>query len=255
MLRARALLTLAVAVCAMISGCSRHDEPSTAHLTRAAEFLGKGKQRAASKEISAAIKADPARLETYTTAIALYSNEKRYAYAARIGDVLLDRVRSGDLDRKLSKEERASTYSMLGIVYQEASDLPKAESAYKLALKIAPDSPSLLNNLGWFYADEGIKLTDALKLTNQATMLAPHDGNILDSLGWAQFKLGHYDAAVRTMKRAVVLEPDTAELRYHLGTVYTKLGMSIEARIELNKALILDPNITEASILLKTLQF
>jgi Flp pilus assembly protein TadD len=171
-----------------------------------------------------------------------------------VGDALLNRVKSGRLDRKLSKDELVEIYTILGTVYHEISNLPKAESAYKLALEIFPDSPLLLNNLGWFYADEGINLSEALRLTKRAATLAPRDGNITDSLGWAQFRLGRYAAAVRTLKRAVELQPDAAELRYHLGAAYAKIGRRSHALVELHKALILDPDMTEVSVLLKTLQ-
>lgn len=110
-----------------------------------------------------------------------------------------------------------------------------------------------MNNLGYFLADENRNLQEALKLTQKAAKLRPDDGTVLDSLGWAQFRLKRYDEAQKTLLRAVALLPDSAEVRYHLGAAYSALGRKAEARVELRKSLVLDNNMTEAAILLKTL--
>jgi Flp pilus assembly protein TadD len=140
------------------------------------------------------------------------------------------------------------------MVHQKVPDMQRAESLYKSALAVAPNSPQLLNNLGWFYADNGIKLKEALRLTTRAAVLAPNDGNIIDSLGWTQYKIGQYNTAILTLNHAVKLEPDAAELRYHLGAAYFDAKKRDEALIELNKALIINANITDAAKLIKKLQ-
>ncbi|MCE5314282.1 MAG: tetratricopeptide repeat protein [Armatimonadota bacterium] len=252
-MKALVWVAVAVVVCTIVVGCSDVG-PSAASLSRAANLLDNGKYHAADKEMSAAIASDPTNLDTYTTAIALYSDRLRFADAAHVADTLQARLKSGKLTPKPSDEELGSLYLMFGLTYQQARRLDDAQNAYKNALALFPNSPHILNNLGWFYADEGINLNEALRLTKRAASLLPKDGNVVDSLGWAQFKSGRYETSARTLKRAVELEPDNSELRYHLGAAYSRIGKHIEANIELRKALILTPNMTKASLLLKTLQ-
>lgn len=246
-------VALAAAIC-LLAGCSGEDHEATTHLRQAAELLRAKKIGRAREKVDAAIAAEPSRASTYYTAMAIYEATDRYGDAARIGGMLLDRAGSSKLDTKLSSEETAQLYSVKGFYHWQAGDIADAEQAYKDALVLAPDSPHLLNALGYLYADEGIKLDEALRLTRRAVKLAPNNPEIIDSLGWAQYRLGDYDAAIRTLRRAVKLMPDEAELRYHLGAAYAKRGRRTEACIELRKALILDPQAADAAQLLKTLQ-
>ncbi|MEN6356214.1 MAG: tetratricopeptide repeat protein [Armatimonadota bacterium] len=249
MLRTKTILLCLVIF--LIGGCA---DRGISRLSKAAGLLNDNKPHAAADELFAAVKAEPSRFEIYTSSVDLLCEKERYKDAARIGDVLLVRIKTGRLERKLTREELASVYVKLGMVYQKVPDLPKAESLYKSALALAPNSPQLLNDLGYFYADSGIKLKEALRLTRRAAMLAPNDGNIIDSLGWSQYKMGQYATAIHTLKRAVKLEPDFAELRYHLGAAYYSAGKQNEAQIELNKALIIDSGLTDAAKLIIKIQ-
>ncbi len=224
------------------------------HLQNAADLFNTGKPHAASKAVSAAIKSDPSNVDIYTTSILLLSDNENYKDAALIGDSLLKRLKDGKLNHKPTREELARIYVLLGTTYQELPDPERADFFYKSALALAPNSPALLNILGWFYADTGVKLDDAIRLTKRAAKLAPDDGNIIDSLGWALYKQGRIASALSKLQQAAALQPDSSEVRYHLGAAYAKAKMRTEARIELKKALIIDINMTAASKLLKTIQ-
>ncbi|MCX8053752.1 MAG: tetratricopeptide repeat protein, partial [Armatimonadetes bacterium] len=130
----------------------------------------------------------------------------------------------------------------------------QAERAYRAALTTAPNSAALMNNLAYFYAEEGIKLDEALLLAERAVRLLPNDANIVDTLGWAQYKKKRYSDAARTLERAVRLKPDDPTLRYHLGATYFKLGKLWNSRIELEKALLLDREMLEAKKLLRVIR-
>ena len=104
------------------------------------------------------------------------------------------------------------------------------------------------------YADLGIKLDKALNLIKKALELDPENGAILDSMGWAYYRLGNYEMAQKTLEKAVKLEPNEKELRFHLGCVYEKLGYNNSAIIEFNKALALYPGYKEAQEALKRIQ-
>lgn len=129
----------------------------------------------------------------------------------------------------------------------------KAIAEIDTAVKLSPNDAQVLNNAGYMLADADINLQQALTLTRKAARLSPNEGNIIDSLGWAHYKLGDYHSATSYLQRAVELAPNEAEIRYHLAATYAKRGLRARALIEARKALLLDSNMTTASNLLKTL--
>ena len=60
---------------------------------------------------------------------------------------------------------------------------------------------------------------------------------MIDSLGWAYFKLGQLDQAERYLTEAARLEPTQAEIREHLGDLYGRQGEMEKARAAWQEAL------------------
>lgn len=248
-------LVLAAAVCAALCGCaSPTSREAESHLDESVRLLRANKTESAMAKIAEATKVDPTRRQTYLRAIRLLIAYKRFKKAGEVGETMIRRAESGELDRMLSRDEMAGLHLLVGQAHQEAGDNGLAESRYKRALELAPDSALALNALGWLYADNGIELEKALKLTRRAVELAPGEAAIVDSLGWTLYKLGRSEEAIRTLKRAVELDPNHPELRYHLGAAYAKAGLKTEAVIELNKALLLDSDLTDAYTLLNKIR-
>jgi Flp pilus assembly protein TadD len=65
---------------------------------------------------------------------------------------------------------------------------------------------------------------------------------MVDSLGWAYYRLGDYDKAVEKLERAAELEPADPEINHHLGDAYWRVGRRLEARFQWNKVLTLEPD-------------
>ena len=63
-------------------------------------------------------------------------------------------------------------------------------------------------------------------------MQRPDDGYIVDSLGWAHFRVGQYDEAVKQLERAVTLKPSDPTINDHLGDAYWKSGRKLEATFQ-----------------------
>ncbi len=61
-------------------------------------------------------------------------------------------------------------------------------------------------------------------MLRKAVDLRPEDGYIVDSLGWAYYKLGKYEDAVRELERAIELKPADPVINDHLGDAYWKVG-------------------------------
>ncbi|MGV8832342.1 MAG: tetratricopeptide repeat protein [Devosia sp.] len=127
-----------------------------------------------------------------------------------------------------------------GIAYERAKQWPKAEADFLKALELNPDQPAVLNYLGYSWIDQDMHLEEALKMIQKAVDAQPQDGYIVDSLGWAFYKLGRLDEAVQTLERAVLLRPNDAELNDHLGDVYWTVGRHLEARFQWNIAAAMD---------------
>ena len=107
---------------------------------------------------------------------------------------------------------------------------------------------TLLNNIGYAYADVGVQLPRAQHLITQAQDLAPLIASFTDSLGWVYFRLGDYHNAAFYLERAVrqSLDSPNAEIHYHLGTTYARQNRLPEARQQLQEALELRPRYSEA---------
>lgn len=116
-----------------------------------------------------------------------------------------------------------------------------AEADMQAALDIDPDNATVLNYLGYSWIDRGIHLDEGFGLIRRALALEPNSGHIVDSLGWAHYRLGQYEEAVEYLERAVVLLPGDATLNDHLGDAYWQAGRRKEAGFQWSRALKLDP--------------
>ena len=78
----------------------------------------------------------------------------------------------------------------------------------------------------------GQNIDEAFKMLQRAVELAPRDGMIIDSLGWAYYRLGRYEDAVTELERAVSLKPEDPVIHDHLGDAYWKTGRALEAQFQ-----------------------
>ena len=123
-------------------------------------------------------------------------------------------------------------YYFRGICNERAKRWSQAEEDLKMALKLFPDQPHVLNYLGYSWIDQGVHLDEGMKMIRRAVEQRPDDGYIVDSLGWAHYRLGNFDEAVKHLERAVELKPDDPTINDHLGDVYWKVGRTLEARFQ-----------------------
>ncbi len=129
-----------------------------------------------------------------------------------------------------------------GIAFERSKQWPRAERDFLRALDLSPDQPFLLNYLGYSWVDQGLHLERALGFIERAVDLRPVDGYIIDSLGWAMYRLGKFEDAVTHLERAVELRPDDPTINDHLGDAYWRVKRRSEARFQWRRALGLDPD-------------
>lgn len=132
-------------------------------------------------------------------------------------------------------------YFARGIAESRSDAWPQAEKDFREALRLSPDQPSVLNYLGYSYVERKENLDEALSMIERAVAARPEEGYILDSLGWALYRLGRYDEAVGHMEKAVELDSTEPLLNDHLGDVYWAVGRKREAEFQWRRALSLGP--------------
>jgi len=128
------------------------------------------------------------------------------------------------------------------ITLERLGEWERAEPEFRRVLEFVPDEPQVLNYLGYSLIDKGLKLDEALGMIERAVEAEPDSGYIVDSLGWAYYRLGRYDEAVPVMERAVELMPTDPILNDHLGDVYWAVGREREARFQWRRALSFAPH-------------
>ena len=123
-----------------------------------------------------------------------------------------------------------------GTSYERSKQWAKGEADLKKAMELVPDNlpqgkAQVLNYLAYSWVDQNINIDEAFKMLTRAVELAPRDGMIIDSLGWAYFRMGRYDEAVRELEKAVELKAGDPVINDHLGDAYWKVGRQARGEV------------------------
>lgn len=177
----------------------------------------------------------------------LLRSEERYAEAVEYYDNVLDRIAE-------KQEYHWPIYYARGIAYERLKEWKKAEQDFNSALELIPDQPDVLNYLGYSWLEQGRNLLEARDMLEKAVRQRPHDPHIIDSFGWAYYKLGEFEVAAQYLERAIELMPDDAVVNEHLGDIYWALGRQQEARFQWERAQVFDPDEALASRLNQKLE-
>lgn len=211
-----------------------------------------GRKEEAVKHLEAAIKDDPDDLEALTALGGLYRGRKDFAKAATYYERAVATI-------KTPERHHWSLFYARGIAYERTKRWPLAEADLKKALELIPESMGanralVLNYLGYSWVDQGINLDEAFGMLRRAVELKPRDGYIIDSLGWAHYRMGRYDEAVRELERAIELKPSDPVINDHLGDAYWRVGRRLEARFQWNHARDLNPDPEDLPKILKKIE-
>jgi Flp pilus assembly protein TadD len=142
-----------------------------------------------------------------------------------------------------------------GICFERAKQWANAEADFKKSLELFPDQPQVLNYLGYSWIDQGVNLEDGMKMIRRAVEQKPDDGYIVDSLGWAYYRIGNYEESTKHLERAVELRPEDPTINDHLGDVYWKVGRQLEAKFQWSHAKDLKPEPEELVKIEEKLRF
>ena len=145
--------------------------------------------------------------------------------------------------------ESGDLHRSLGVSLERLGETRAAETHLLRAIEIDPSDAYALNYLGYWWADEGRNLDEAIAMIERAVSQRPDSGFFVDSLGWVHFRLGNPVTAVGYLERATELEPSDPEITGHLGDVYWVLGRRDEARFKWRLALSLSTDEAEQKML------
>lgn len=134
-------------------------------------------------------------------------------------------------------QQATNALLMLSSAQERAGDTKGSEETLRQILAKDPQNATALNNLGYFLAERGERLEEALDMTQRATRAEPANPSFLDSLGWVYFKLGKLQEAERYLSDAARRNPASATIQEHLGDLFQRLGQTQKAQAAWRKAL------------------
>ena len=213
----------------------------------ALELDSMGKTDEATQRLTQIIAARPHDVETLSALAELQRSAKKYVEAAATYDQAIAAV-------AIPQRDNWTLFYFRGICYERSNQWPKAEADFKKALELNPDQPMVLNYLGYSWVDKGLNLEEAFKMLRRAVELQPNDGYIVDSLGWAHFKLGQYQEAAQTLEKAIDLKPADPVLNDHLGDAYWRINRRTEAHFQWNHARDMGPDPEDLPAILKKIE-
>ena len=189
----------------------------------------------AQKHLETLIKQNPNDLEAIMALGNVLRGHKKFAECA---DVYSKGVAT------ITKPEKANwvIFYFRGICFERSKQWAKAEGDLKKALELYPDQAHVLNYLGYSWIDQGINLDEGMEMIKTAVQQRPDDGYIVDSLGWAYYRIGNYEEATKQLERAIELKPEDPTINDHLGDAYWRVNRVLEARFQWAHARDLKPD-------------
>jgi len=149
------------------------------------------------------------------------------------------------------QQDNAEVYYLIGCCHSGMQRYKKAIKAYKKAIRIKPDYPAALNNLGASYSALK-RYSKAVKAYKQAILYDPGEEVYHASLAEDYIELGRYEEAIESFKKAVSLKPEMTRWHLDLGLVYLCIGDKSSALKQCEVLKELDPYL--ANELLKVIK-
>lgn len=126
---------------------------------------------------------------------------------------------------------------LLATEYEQAQRFDDAMVVYEAILKAKPDYEPGINNLAALLLDQKSDKASHDRALKLALGLARSENPaMLDTLGWAYYRVGQHSDAVSVLERVVAKAGNFPIFRYHLGMAYLGAGNPVGARQQLIEA-------------------
>ena len=158
------------------------------------------------------------------------------------------------LNTALNKFPNETDLLFARVLYYDSQSNPSgSERDLKQIIIMQPEDSRALNHLGYMLTDQTTRHKEALELIERAIAISPGEPAIIDSLGWALYKVGRHEEALLQMRRAFAAFPDD-EVASHLGEVLWALERFDEAMRVWQDALETEPESPLIAEAMKRLQ-
>ena len=117
-----------------------------------------------------------------------------------------------------------------GVAYERVGEWDKAEKDFLSSLDADPNQAYVINYLAYSWIEQGVKIEKSLSMLEKANKLRSNDPYIIDSLGWALFKLKRFKESKSYLQMAVRLMPGDPIVNDHYGDALWKNGNELQAR-------------------------
>ena len=173
-------------------------------------------------------KGDLAGARSYLAGLQAESAERRVELAQAEAQLMRD---AGDYKGAYAiltaaLERQADSADLLydvAMVAEKLDRIDEVEARLKRLIELKPDNAQALNALGYTLVDRTPRTAEGLKLIEKALQIAPDDPFILDSMGWANYRMGNLDDSEKFLRRAFGDQADP-EIAAHLGEVLWAKG-------------------------------
>lgn len=178
---------------------------------------------------------------------ALLPNEK-YTYKGllAIGSILMSEDKYKDAIKYFEKAEKRiesfskdhwNLYFNMGVSYDRLNDFDNAEANLKKAIQLFPENPESLNYLAYSWIIKNKNIKQAREMLEAAVIRSGGAPHILDSYGWALYKIKAYNDALPFLEQAALALPYNSIINDHLGDLYWVLGREREAKFQWERAI------------------
>ena len=149
----------------------------------------------------------------------------RLLAALKVGGPQADQAREALQAQLAAGKASASVHFALGLAAWQRGDAGEARLHLERANELAPQMPSIANNLAWVLAtSEPADLSWALELSDFAVEKSPKDPSFRDTRGRVLMKLGRWNDALADLEAILPAKEDDVDLHKALAEVYEHLG-------------------------------
>ena len=158
-----------------------------------------------------------------------------YSFAAHALGDLTTAISAMEQAKSLAKDGSMAFYvevcAILGSYYHDAGNHDASDANFRLALKIDPENPGVLNNYAYFLALRGKELPEARRMIEKALSHEPEQPSFLDTYAWILYLQKDYAKARTTIERVLSIQADqSSEVLGHYRDILKACGDDEGAR-------------------------
>jgi len=214
---------------------ARHPKDPAYLLLSAEVAAAEGIFPRAEQSLRAILDANGAREDAALMLTSVLADQSRLKEAQAVAEKSLERLpMSSRIRMKL-----AEILELQGLALESQTQYEQVMSDNQLA-GATTDMNDAFNTasarLAALFANQGIKLDQALQLASAATRYRPGDPFFSDTLGWVHVRKDRADIGLQYLRAAIDKDPANPVFRYHIGVAYEQLGEYAKARSELTRA-------------------